>query len=133
MAAEWTLEAEAFDSLVEKMEAYGEGAVDAVNKALEQSGPDIYERINALIHPSGRKFKGHSSSATTSKWQKYVPGNLSITVTTTSRYSYLYFPDDGSNTRRHAGLQDFFGRGGEAASDKVLERCMNALEKAWEE
>lgn len=131
--AEWSLEADAFDGLVEKMEAYGSGAVDEINKALKESGPDIYERINALIHPSGRTFKGHTSSAASSKWQRYTPGNLAITVGTTSRYHYLYFPDDGSDTRRHAGLQNFFERGAEAASDKVLERCENALIKAWEE
>lgn len=129
----YSIEADEFDSLVQKMEAYGPEAVTAINQALSESGPDIYQHVNQLIHPSGRRFKGHSSSATASDWSRYTPGQLSITVGTKSKFNYLYFPDDGSDTRRHAGMQNFFERGGEAAADKVIERCEEALIRGWED
>lgn len=114
-------------------EAYVGDSEEAINRVLhEEAGPLIYIRINPLIHPSGRTFKGHRASATASHWQEYRTGeNLAVTVAAEGAYRYLYFPDDGSSSRRHAGNQQFFKRGGEAAVDEIAERCMAALRENW--
>lgn len=124
------------DAELERMQAgiaaFGDGADDAITEVIHRSGPDIYERINPLIHPSGRRFKGHSSSATASAWPRYIrEQHLAVTVTTKSRYRYLYFPDDGANTRRHAGHQRFFARGAEAAAPGIIEKAMARLMNDW--
>lgn len=132
--ATFSLDANQMDELVSAMASYGEGALEAVNNVIHESGPDIAERITPLIHPSGRRWRGKPASATSGAWPLYkTDEKLAVTVDTKSKYSYLYFPDDGSSSRRHAGNQRFFERGGEQAVPKVLEKCLEALTKAWEE
>lgn len=130
-----SLDAEQIGDLQVRVAAYGDGAEDAVNDVLHrEAGPIIYEEINPLIHPSGRTFRGHTSSATRARWPRYVTDeNLAVTVGTTSKWRYLYFPDDGGNTKRHAGGQHFFLRGATAAVPEVLKRCLAALTQEWEQ
>ena len=129
-----SLDAKQFDGLVKAMGEYGDGALAKVDDVIHESGPDIAERITPLIHPSGRTWRGKPASATTGAWPRYVTNEkLAVGVTTKPKYNYLYFPDDGSNTRRHAGGQAFFERGGDQAVPSVLEKCQEALIKAWEE
>ena len=127
------IDSSALDKLEKHISAFGAHADDAITEALHESGPDIYERINQLIHPSGRRFKGHGASATVSAWPQYVTdAHLAVTVKAKSRYRYLYFPDDGSNTDHHAGNQRFFERGARAAAPKVIQRCVEAMTKGLE-
>ncbi|MCR2034150.1 hypothetical protein [Adlercreutzia mucosicola] len=123
------LDADSAKELEERVRAFGQGAEDVVNGVLHaEAGPLIYERINPLIHPSGRRFKGHPASAKSSKWPVYRTNeNLAVTVGTARRFSYLYFPNDGVNTKRHAGEQHFMFRGARDASRSVMERCIAAL------
>lgn len=129
------LDAAAARELEERVRAFGDGAEDVVNGVLhDEAGPLIYGRINPLIHPSGRRFKGHTAPARTSKWPVYRTNeNLAVTVATTSRFRYLYFPNDGGNTKRHAGEQHFMFRGAQAAAPAVMERCVAALTREWEQ
>lgn len=121
--------------LEERVRAFGDGAEDVVNGVIhDEAGPLIYGRINPLIHPSGRRFKGHTASAKTAKWPVYrTSENLAVTVSTTAKFRYLYFPDDGGNTKRHAGDQHFMFRGAQAAAPSVMERCVAALTREWEQ
>ena len=129
------LDAGAARELEERVRAFGEGAEDVVNGVIhEGAGPLIYGRINSLIHPSGRRFKGHTASASKSKWPVYRTNeNLAVTVTTTAKFRYLYFPDDGEKTRNHAGGQHFMLRGAQAAAPTIMERCVAALTREWEQ
>ena len=113
---------------------YPAHAEEAINSVLHgEAGPVIYRSINPLIHPSGRTFKGHSVSATAAHWPEYRTGeNLAVTVAANGTYRYLYFPDDGSNTKRHAGDQQFFRRGAEAVIPQLVERCVEAITSAWD-
>lgn len=133
MGGAFTLDAKDFDRLQRAIAEYGGDAEGAINEVLhEEAGPLIYEEINPLINPSGRKFKGHSKSAKNSPWPLYdTSANLAVTVKTKSKWGYLYFPDDGSNTRKHVGGQHFFQRGGEKAAPKVVDRCLNVLIDKW--
>lgn len=134
MGAKFSLAAHDLDALQQAMVAYEGDTERAINEVLHnEAGSLIYEEINPLINPSGRTFKGHSSSATVSAWPFYdTTKNLAVTVRTKAKWDYLYFPDDGSNTGTHAGNQRFFERGGEKAVPEVAERCMSALTDLWE-
>lgn len=133
MSGMFALEGEEFDDLMSAMQAYGEGAADIVTEVIHDSGDDIYRQIDPLIHPSGRTFRGHSSVAQGSHWQRYDTDEaLAITVATISSRHYLYFPDDGSNTKRHFGNQEFMLRGAEAAAPTILEKGVDALVEGFE-
>lgn len=127
------LDASAMDALHEKIRAYPGDAERAVNEVMHNEvGPIAYPRINDLINPSGRKFKGHSKSAKASAWQRYdTDKNLSVTVGAKAKWRYLYFPDDGTNTYKHAGNQQFFKRGGEKAMPEIVEALETALTDEW--
>ena len=56
---------------------------------------------------------------------------LTVTIAARGRYHYLYFPDDGSNTRRHVGNQEFMRRGAEAAAGKIIDICLGRLAEAF--
>lgn len=134
MSAELGLDLEDFAKVKAAVKEYGAGAEKAIADILHDSGESIYREINPLIHPSGRKFKGHGSSAAASAWPRYDTNDpLSVTVATRSKFHYLYFPDDGSNTDHHQGMQQFFKRGGEAAAPRIVDRCLDALVSEWKE
>ena len=58
---------------------------------------------------------------------------LSVTIRTKNAYHYLYFPDDGSTTRRHHGGQEFMKRGAEKKQSKIIDRIMQGLTSKFEE
>jgi len=132
MGGIFELNANDLESLQQSVSRYEGNAENAINEVLHNdAGPLIYGEINPLINPSGRTFKGHSKSSKDSAWPRYDKENLEITVGTKSKWHYLYFPDDGSNTRRHAGNQHFFERGAEKAAPKVVARCLDVLTQEW--
>ena len=133
MSSWFALDAPAFDEVIAAAMAFGDGADKVIERTLhEEAGREIYERINPLIHPSGRTFKGHRASARASDWPTYDKGSMSVTVAARCEWHYLYFPDDGSNTRRHAGNQRMFERGAEQATQRVADMCIENLMETWE-
>lgn len=60
-------------------------------------------------------------------------GNLSVVVRTKYGYHYLYFPDDGSNTERHEGNQQFMFKGAEGVADEVVNGIIDKLVNRLEE
>lgn len=117
-----------FDKLHTAMVNYGGDAEDAINSVLHGSiGDEIQAEIKRLMPVSGKTWRGKKGGAKGSNSLRNVFGNLSVTVTTQKAYQYLYFPDDGSSTRKHAGNQQFFLRGGEAMRDEIVDRCIAKL------
>lgn len=106
-------------------------AEQSINSVLYEEAPSIISDAITLLMPvSGANWKGKKGAAKFSKSVKERPSerrNLSIVVGTVQDYHYLYFPDDGSNTTRHVGNQQFFSRGGEASTREVVDRCINRL------
>lgn len=116
------------DRLIEAMKDYQGNTEEAINDVLHNEAGDLaQDSIIRLIPVSGRNWKGKKKAAKSSEPLQNINGNLSVTVTTKKSYQYLYFPDDGTNTRRHAGNQQFFKRGGEAVQDEIIERCITKL------
>lgn len=116
------------NKLHETIKDFPDNAESAINSVLHDEGSQlIQENIRNLMPVSGASWRGKKGAAKTSNSLTDKPENLAITVKTSKAYQYLYFPDDGSNTRRHAGMQQFFKRGGEASVDEIVERCISRV------
>ena len=128
------LDASEFERLEQAMKEYQGNVEDAINDVLHnQGGQLIHDEIKRLMPISNRTWRGKKAPAKTSNSLLIQGGNLSVTVTTKKAYQYLYFPDDGTNTRRHVGNQEFFKRGGENQKEEILNRCIGRLVGAFEE
>ena len=119
------------DSLVDDFASYPELIGPAIDGVLHNDGAKlIKEGIDAFIPRSGRRWRGKGAPARGAEWQRVDTAPLSVTVATSTKYHYLYFPDDGSNTRRHVGNRQMFRRGLEAAAPTVVEKIQGALAEA---
>lgn len=92
-----------------------------------EASPLIQDAIRRIMPVSGAMWKGKKMAAKSGKSLTDMKENLSVTVKTTKQYQYLYFPDDGTNTRRHVGNQQFFQRGGDSQIDEIINRCITRL------
>lgn len=127
-------DAGSIDDLYEKMVSYGTGSGQIIDKVLRSEGAEeIKKQIARLLPSSGRHWKGKAPAASSAMPGKFDQdnGELSVTIAARGKYHYLYFPDDGSNTRKHAGNKQFMLHGAEAAAPKVVEMCVGKLAEAF--
>lgn len=125
-----SIDATEIDKLQKAMKEFQGNTEDTINDVLhnfagDRAQVDIYRLMPVSAKKKGKHAK-HSNSLSN------INGNLSVTVTARGKWGYLYFPDDGENTRRHIGNQRFFERGGEAAQDEIIERCITKLTNNFE-
>lgn len=129
--SEWfALDASGFEAIQEAMAKRGEGAGRIIDSVLHREGAEeIKQDITRLLPSSGRSWKGKGAPASAAMPGKFSQdnGTLSVTVAARGKYHYLYFPDDGSNTKRHAGDHQFMRRGAENASERIIEMCIGKL------
>lgn len=127
--ARMEINATEYEQLLGAMENYAGDVTRVINGVLHGEGYDLSEsEIRKLIPVSNRNWKGKKAGAKAAKNSlRKIAEPLAVTVATSTNYSYLYFPDDGSNTRHHAGNQQFFWYGGENAIDDIVERCIEKL------
>lgn len=115
-----------FEELEKALAEYSGNTEEAINEVLHS------EEINTLaqnaiktLMPRSNKKKGRHAKDSNSLGK--LDGNLSLTVRATKAFQYLYFADDGTNTRRHIGDQRFFERGGEEVQGDIVQRCIDKL------
>lgn len=117
-----------FEELADTLKAYSGNAEEAINEVLHNyAGNRAQEEIRRLMPVSNRHWKGKAPAAKASKSMRNIPSNLAVKVTTQRKWGYLYFADDGTNTKNHIGNQRFFERGGEAAMPDIVARCKQKL------
>ena len=133
--SDWfTLDATEFDRLQEAIDQYAGRAGVLIDDVLHGEGAElIKQRIAPLLPVSGRRWAGKGAPASAVMPGKFSQdnGTLSVTIAARGKYHYLYFPDDGSNTKRHAGNQQFMMRGAEDASGDVIDRCIGKLTESF--
>lgn len=123
-----SMEAKDFDRLTDAIAKFGDGAEREINKYLHEKGGDkIGKSIHGYLPASGRTWKGKKAPAQSVDPFKKTGGNLEVKVHTKSAYHYLYFPDDGSNTRRHFGDQRFMQKGAEGVQSEIGSEIINQL------
>lgn len=133
MGVEFKLNTSEIERLQKAMEEYLGNVEEVINSVLHgEGGTLIQDSIRNLIPVSGATWKGKKGAAKTSPSLKNINENLAVTTTTAKDYSYLYFPDDGTTTRRHVGDQQFFAKGGEAVQDDIIDRCIFKLTNIFE-
>lgn len=124
------IDSSGLEELTAYMDRYEGAAGRVIDEVLHGEGAEIIkDRIAQLIPESGRSWSGKAPAAAVAMPGKFSQDNesLAVTIAARGRYGYLYFPDDGSNTRKHAGGQHFFQSGGESAAADVIERCISHL------
>lgn len=122
------LDATQIDRLKEAMARYDGAAGRVIDDVLHNEGGKlINDAIMQLLPASNRNWKGKKAAA--SKSQPFVQenGSLSVTIKTKPAYHYLYFPDDGTNTRNHVGNQQFMQRGADNVSERIVDLCISRL------
>lgn len=127
--ARFDLDRAQIERLEQALRNFPGNAEQIINDVLHgEAGNLIESEIYRLMPISGRKdWKGKAPPAAKSKSLKQETENLSVTVKTTSKYQYLYFPDCGETTRRHYGNQQFFMRGAETVQPDIISRCVERL------
>lgn len=131
--AKFELSYENIQKLETAMKQYQGNTEDAINEVLHNEAGTLFEtEIKRLMPTSGRRWKGKNPPAKTSKSLRIERGNLFVQVKNTSRYYYLYFPNDGTNTYNHIGGQFFFERGLENKETEVVNRCIEKLSESFE-
>lgn len=128
------LDADSFDKLQRAMAEFKGNVEQVVNDVLHnQGGRLIEDSVRSLIPESHKNWKGKDPPAATANSLLQQDSNLAVTVRTTGKYGYLYFPDDGTNTKNHIGNQQFFLRGAENVSDEIIDLCIERLMNNFEE
>ena len=117
------------EELQKVLDEFGGSSLRVINDVLHgEAGDLIAEKAQRLLPASGRKWRKKKTAAgKTMPFQKDTVEMLSVTVKSKTGYQYLYFPDDGSNTRRHAGNQQFMRRGAERATEDIIDLCLGRL------
>ena len=130
------LDAKEFDKVAQTIEKYSDRSVaeQIINDYLaNEGGKKIKEYIRAILPVSGRTWNGKKTAASQTDPFRIQGENLAVKVYTKGNYHYLYSPDDGSNTRRHRGDQQFMFRGAEKAGDEIVNGVIDKLVKRLEE
>lgn len=124
----FSLEDKEMQKLAESIQSYPDYAGQVINDVLwNKGGALIQEGIMPLLPTSGRTWRGKKPAAKTAAPFTQENASLSVTVKTKNGYHYLYFPDDGSNTRKHAGNQQFMLGGAEAKQGEIIDLCIVQL------
>lgn len=131
--AKFELDASQHERLLQAMQRYGNQTGRTVDEVLHNEGGRlIQEEIMRLLPESGRTWKGKRTAAKRAQPFTQKNESLAVTIKTRSIYGYLYFPDDGTNTKRHAGQQYFMERGAENQASRIMDLCINRLIEKWE-
>ena len=126
--ATFSLDTESYNKLFELMKTFQGQAPRTVNEVLwNEGGPLINEAIMNLLPVSGKRWKGKKPAAKSAAPFVQENGELSVTIKTKNAYHYLYFPDDGTNTRKHVGEQYFMFGGAEAEQQRIIDLCVATL------
>ena len=117
------------DELHQAMENFQGNTEEIINEVLHNDGGQLLPAAIQRLMPVSdvKPWKGKKPNAKNSNSLMQVNENLSVTIKSKKAYQYLYFPDDGSSTKRHAGNQQFFRRGGESQKDEIIDRCIGRL------
>lgn len=130
---ELSMDSSGMDDMGKVIDEYGKSAYNVINDVLHGEGEKVIEeKIKTFLPESGRTFKGHTAGAKSSQPFTHDDDMLEVTVAARGKWGYLYFPDDGSNTKKHAGNQHFMQAGADAAVndiiDIVVDKLINAME-----
>lgn len=132
MGSNFNLNSELTERLIEAMAAYSGNCGRLIDDVLHNEGGKlINDAIIQILPSSGREWNGKTPAARNAQPFRQENGSLSVSIRTKPAYHYLYFPDDGTTTRRHVGYKgnprNFMVQGAESVSAEIIEKCINKL------
>lgn len=117
-------EVEEFASNLEKIQ----DPAELITHVFHEYGVEKVEsEITKLLPVSGRRWKGKAAAAKAAQPFKAVEGKAYFEIKSQGKYHYLYFPDDGSNTKRHQGHQEFMLHGAENAQQDIINKIIEEM------
>ncbi|MDD3185946.1 MAG: hypothetical protein ACOX1S_05335 [Anaerostipes sp.] len=126
-----------FERVTEAISKFSDGseAEKVINDYLNGEGAErIKEKVMNLLPESGRTWSGKKAGAKSAQpFTQVQEENLSVTVKTKKAYQYLYFPDDGTNTKKHVGNQQFMFGGARDAEPPIINELIDRILKKLEE
>lgn len=133
MAGEFTLDFKQSQKLEAKLKTFSGDAEKTVNEVLKRSGSKAVMQSIISFMPVSQRNKKHAKMSNPLKASYF---NLGFRVfakggaaNKPGSFGYLVFPDEGRGPHQ-AFAQEFFQRGGETASEQVLNDVIAALDKA---
>ncbi|WP_278924749.1 hypothetical protein [[Clostridium] scindens] len=136
LMSSFELDAKDFGRVLDTVQQFADGsqAEDIINEYLHGEGAEeLKEAIKSLLPVSGRTWRGKEAAAKSADPFRQTNGNLSVKIHTKGAYHYLYFPDDGSDTDRHYGNQQFMFRGAEEKSQDIVNTMIDKMLRRLEE
>lgn len=131
--ARFEMDSKEVDRLFQTVKDFPGNAERSINEVFHNEAPPLVEEaIYWLMPMSGKTWAGKKAPARTAKSLTKETSNLAFAVKSKTVYNYLYFPDDGTNTRRHIGDQQFFRRGGEMKQSEIVDRCITRIVSDFE-
>ena len=128
------VDAQDIERLGELMKKFPKDAENTINEVFHGEGAtSIRESIRLVMPQSHKEWKGKGAPAVSGNSLQSVNSNLAVLTRSTKKYGYLYFPDDGTNTRRHVGKQYFFLKGAENVSDEIIDKCITKITNLFNE
>lgn len=125
-ARQYSIDYQELDKIENLFNEFPDTAKAAVNNILHSDiAVDMVEdNIKPLLPSSGRHWKGKgAAAASTQPFRKGPNELLTLIVRSKTKYNYLYFPDDGSNTVHHMGNQHFMQHGAENSLGAIADLC----------
>ena len=115
-------------SSIENFEQVTEKTENIINNIIHNTGADLIKsNIYPLINNSGREWQGKPKHAKQAKSLTDIKENLGLVTKSKKTYNYLYFADDGSNTKRHIGNQQFMLKGVEKSIDEISNKIIQRI------
>lgn len=131
--ARFEMDSKEVDRLFQTVKDFPGNAEQSINEVFHNEAPPLVEDAIYLLMPmSGKTWAGKKAPARAAKSLTKETANLAFAVKSKTDYNYLYFPDDGTNTRRHIGDQQFFRRGGEMKQSEIVDRCITRIVSDFE-
>lgn len=124
--ADFELDISRFDEGISVIDKAGKNLSQAINESMSEFASDEIEKNIINILPVGSKdWRGKLPHAASVNPFRHDLIKLGTIVRTKTEYNYLYFPDDGSNTVKHAGNKRFMLKGAEDSADKIISDIKN--------
>ena len=127
MSVTFTLEDKDMELLKQKIQEFGPGAENQINKYLHGEGKELIMRSIEDYTPVSNRKKAHAKGNMPYQGTGY---NLSVAVKTKTKYNYLYFPDAGKGTSaKNPKNSGFMEKGLDAIYDKIVDGMLKAVAK----
>lgn len=127
MSVTFTLEDKDMELLKQKIQEFGPGAENQINKYLHGEGKEIIVKSIEDYTPVSNRKKAHAKGNMPYQGTGY---NLSVAVKTKTKYNYLYFPDAGKGTSaKNPKNSGFMEKGLNAIYDKIVDGMLKAVAK----